>query len=235
MANNAWQSVYRQIGSTSDLYADNQRVVSLWPKGTRYSGLFLITDGGDNGRPSIWSFGGNDTGQNATGRSNTDNTNTSSLGNFGLYECRVARPSNFHENTTSELDYSSDALRNIIDVGNPVAVFSNGYLGHTACTCILITDNGTVLWCGDHDSTYLTSNQGPSFEYHQMPNNQDFARAWQVVRHLPKCKEAMFSFYGDGGANGFAFLSNNGDVYIHGGHSRGASGTQFGPTSITLN
>ena len=68
-----------------------------------------------------------------------------------------------------------------------------------------------------------------------MPNNQDFARAWQVVRHLPKCKEAMFSFYGDGGANGFAFLSNNGDVYIHGGHARGASGTQFGPTSITLN
>ena len=235
MANNGWQTVYRQIGSTSDIYADNQKVVSLWAKGSRYAGLFLITDGGDNGRPSVWSFGSNNQGQNATNQGTSDNTSTSSLGHFGLYECQVQLPSNYHENTATIHAYSSDAVHNVLNVGAPVAVFCNGYHNHESMTCVMVTSTGMALWCGRHDSMYLTSNRGPSYEYNQMTHNGDYAIAWTVVPHMPKIKEVIHSSYGEANENGTIFLAQNGDIHLFGGHSWGANMNQFGPTTTVLN
>ena len=235
MTNTAWQSVYRQVGSTSDIYADNQRVVSIWAKGSRYAGLFMITDGGDNGRPTVWSMGSNNQGQNGTNQGTSDNTSTSSLGHFGLYECQVQLPSDYHKNTATVHAFSSDTVHNTLNIGAPVAVFCNGYHGHESMTCVMITSTGMGLWCGKHDGHYLTSNRGPSYEYNQMTHNGDYAIAFTVVPHMPKCKEVIHSSYGESNENGTIWLAENGDIHLFGGHGWGCNMTQFGPTTVVLN
>ena len=221
-ANAANKTTFERLTDDTTTYlSDNQKAVSVWCAGSRYSTWFVITNGGDSNQPKVYSWGANNYGQLAR-NANTSNTSSASvqgdwfLGectfqDFGDLELNSAGTNNVRPNEIRNQTMYSSSWTNKHTFGVPVAVFGNDSGSGNSPRICMLDSLGQLYFAGYWPSDPPISNAEIDHE-DNWESSEDYIRMFAIGWTQPeKITDWIFSSY-------------NEDMYL----AAGESGTVYG-------
>jgi hypothetical protein len=212
--------------ASTTINSGNQKVVSIWATGGRYSTQFAITDGGTANQPKVYSWGYNGYGQLCRNESTTNTASATVQGNwllgevqfrdFGDQELNPGTNDN-RPNEVGGTQYSA-VWNNKRKFGTIVAVWGNGQ-GSTTTTGLVMLDSLGNLYSGGYWASYTIN------PYQEMDQMNDWSAGLDYSNYLVPCwslPEPMVDF---------CFNTYNDDSWT----AAGASGTVYTGGSNTWN
>ena len=177
------QTLPKLLTNSSTLWnSDNQKVVYFVTNNTRYSTIYMITDGGTTGLPQkVYATGGNSRGQQGTGTHYSNPTGSSSMGTGNWFGAEIMfRDRGQDWNNQSNNNMVNEVYGNWqsfqtggtnagkLKIGKIVKIFPSSHSGENYNRCVLLDEFGKLYWTGhwDYDmEPNLERNNSRDFNY----------------------------------------------------------------------
>ena len=235
----------------------NEKVVSLWSYGGRYTTTFLIT--ATDTTPytmKAYSFGNNAKGQLGRGASLTNTHSPSVQGDWLAAEIEFTDLGDTYLQHSSGT-YPSGEVSNAIEgtwsggnwpngtsgvydfVGNPVAFFANPEYNGTQCEVVCLDDKGQLWHCGSSGGEVMSQGVEPDSDHLGEDADTYLDRFTPFLQQPERAIEMQFTRNG-AGATGYLMLGESGTVYSWGTNTNFAlarnvsTAAQIPPSPIAL-
>lgn len=213
--------------SDATINSDNQKVISMYTTGGRYSTQYFVTDGGDSNQPKVYSCGNNSDGQKASGTSVTNTGSATVRSNWLLSECEWIEYGSIELNPTgvgaSDLVQGTQYTTEIQDrlrVGRIVQIVGHGYASGTDQFTLALDEHGRVYFCGEGGTV------NPMGYHNAITLSQNTNDRWVPCYTQPEpFVDICLTGLGAAAEKGWMAIGESGNVYV-GGSNMGTYLTQ---------